>query len=103
MNLQLSLNLIVMSKGIVILGVLAGVAVGAALGILFAPDKGWNTRKRILKKGEDLTEDLRDKFEEFLDSLSAKADEAKEDISDFSEKSKSKSKEAKKEPKTATA
>ena len=94
-----------MSKGKVILGVLAGVAVGAILGVLFAPDKGWNTRKRILKKGEDLTEDLRDKFEEFLDSLSVKADEVKEDISDFSEKSKSKSKskEAKKEPKTATA
>ena len=94
-----------MSKGKVILGVLAGVAVGAVLGVLFAPDKGWNTRKRILKKGEDLTEDLRDKFEEFIDSLSVKADEVKEDISDFSEKSKSKSKskEAKKEPKIATA
>lgn len=94
-----------MSKGKVILGVLAGVAVGAVLGVLFAPDKGWNTRKRILKKGEDLTEDLRDKFEEILDSLSVKADEVKKDISDFSEKSKSKSKskEAKKEPKTATA
>jgi gas vesicle protein len=94
-----------MSKGKVILGVLAGVAVGAVLGVLFAPDKGWNTRKRILKKGEDLTEDLRDKFEEFLDSLSVKADEVKEDISDFSEKSKSKSKskESKKEPKAATA
>jgi gas vesicle protein len=32
-----------MSKGKVILGVLAGVAVGAMLGVLFAPDKGWNT------------------------------------------------------------
>ena len=61
-----------MSKGKVILGVLAGVAVGAVLGVLFAPDKGWNTRKRILKKGEDLAEDLRDKFEELLDSLSQK-------------------------------
>ena len=81
-----------MSKGKVLLGVLAGVAVGAALGVLFAPDKGWNTRKRIIKKGENITEDLRDKFEEFLDSLSVKADEVKEDISDLSEKSKSKSK-----------
>jgi gas vesicle protein len=90
-----------MSKGKVLLGVLAGVAVGAVIGVLFAPDKGWNTRKRIIKKGEDLTEDLRDKFEEFLDSLSVKADDVKEDISDFSEKSKSR--EAKKEARTATA
>jgi gas vesicle protein len=103
MTLKLSLNLIVMSKGKVLLGVLAGVAVGAVIGVLFAPDKGWNTRKRIIKKGEDLTEDLRDKFEEFLDSLSVKADDVKEDISDFSEKSKSKSREAKKEARTATA
>jgi gas vesicle protein len=92
-----------MSKGKVILGVLAGVAVGAVLGVLFAPDKGWNTRKRIVKKGEDIADDLRDKFDEFLDSLSAKADEVKEDISDFSEKSKFKTKEAKKEPRTASS
>jgi len=51
---------------------LAGVAVGAALGVLFAPDKGWNTRKRISKKAEDITDDLREKFDEFLDSISVK-------------------------------
>ena len=67
-----------MSSGKVLLGVLAGMAVGAALGVLFAPDKGWNTRKRISKKGEDFTDDLGDKFEEFLDSISVKMDEVKE-------------------------
>lgn len=34
-----------MENGKVLLGVLAGVAVGATLGILFAPDSGTNTRK----------------------------------------------------------
>ncbi len=75
-----------MSSGKVLLGVLAGMAVGAALGVLFAPDKGWNTRKRISKKGEDIADDLGDKFEEFLDSISVKMDEVKEDTADFSEK-----------------
>ena len=36
-----------MKAGKVFLGVLAGVAAGAVLGILFAPDKGSKTRKKI--------------------------------------------------------
>jgi gas vesicle protein len=91
-----------MSSGKVLLSILAGVAVGAVLGVLFAPDKGWNTRKRIAKKGEDHAEDLREKFEEFLDSISEKVDEVKEDVADISEKNKSKGSESKKEAKTGT-
>jgi gas vesicle protein len=91
-----------MSSGKVLLGVLAGVAVGAALGVLFAPDKGWNTRKRISKKAEDITDDLREKFDEFLDSISVKVDEAREDFADISEKNRAKTDEPEKEAKTAT-
>ena len=36
-----------MSKTNVVIGVLAGVAVGALIGILFAPDKGSETRRKI--------------------------------------------------------
>lgn len=45
----------------IVLGILAGAAVGAVLGILFAPDKGSNTRRKITRKGEDMVEDLKDK------------------------------------------
>jgi gas vesicle protein len=92
-----------MKSGKVFLGIIAGVAVGAILGILFAPDKGWNTRKRISKKAEDVTDDLKEKFDEFLDSISVKVDEAKEQASDISEKVKSKVTDVKKEAKTATS
>jgi len=58
-----------MTKGKALLGVLAGVAAGAALGILFAPDKGANTRKNIARKGEDLAGAINDKIEEKFDEL----------------------------------
>jgi gas vesicle protein len=92
-----------MKSGKVFLGIIAGVAVGAMLGILFAPDKGWNTRKRLSKKAEDVADDLREKFDEFLDTISVKVDEAKEQASDISEKVKSKANDVKKEAKKATS
>lgn len=42
------------------MGVLAGMAAGAAIGILFAPDKGQRTRRNISRKGQDLMDDLED-------------------------------------------
>lgn len=91
-----------MKSGKVLLGVLAGVAVGAALGVLFAPDKGWNTRKRISRKGEDILDDLREKFDEFLDTFSSKVDEVKPDGAGSPEKRNSNHGDKKKESKTVT-
>ncbi len=48
-----------MKKSNVVLGVLAGAAIGALLGIMYAPDKGSNTRKKLRRKGEDVVEDLK--------------------------------------------
>lgn len=63
-----------MSSGKLLLGVLAGVAAGAVLGILFAPDKGSETRKKIAKKGEDYADGIKEKFNNLLDDLSQKVD-----------------------------
>ncbi len=64
---------------------LAGVAAGAVLGILFAPDKGSVTRKKISKKGEDYAAAVKEKFNEFLDDISEKFEEVKEEVSDLKE------------------
>ena len=70
-----------MNSGKVVLGVLAGVAVGAVLGILFAPDKGAETRKKISRKSEDAVDEITDRFEELLESLTEKIDAVKHEVS----------------------
>lgn len=66
-----------MSKVNVVIGALAGVAVGALLGVLFAPDKGTETRKKISKKSKDTTDSLKHKFNEFVDNISEQFEKAK--------------------------
>jgi gas vesicle protein len=87
----------IMSSGKVLLGLLAGVAAGALLGILFAPDKGSVTRKKMSKKAEKYGEDLKEKFNEFVDDISEKFGEVEEEISDFVEPKKSRTETAKKD------
>jgi gas vesicle protein len=72
-----------MSSGKVALALLAGIAAGAALGVLFAPAKGSETRKGLTGKGEELKESIKDKFNEFLDDISAKYDDASQADSDM--------------------
>jgi gas vesicle protein len=84
-----------MSTGKVLLGVLAGVAAGAVLGILFAPDKGAETRKKVSKKGQDYADDLKEKFDDFLSSITDNMDNAKDEASELAEKGKAKFNQAK--------
>lgn len=66
-----------MDTGKILLGVVGGVAVGALLGVLFAPEKGSVTRKNISRTSEEYMDELKDKFDEFIESASDKYDEVK--------------------------
>lgn len=90
-----------MSTGKVLLGVLAGVATGALLGILFAPAKGSRTRRRILRQGESYVDGLKEKFNEYADTITEKLEHAKEEVSAFAQKGKEKFEEAEKEVKAS--
>lgn len=61
-----------MNTGKVVLGVVGGVAAGALLGVLFAPDKGSKTRKKILDTGKDYVDDWKDKLDGLLHSATNK-------------------------------
>lgn len=57
---------------------LGGAAVGAAAGILLAPDKGKNTRKKIARTAQDLTRSVEEKIEDMKESVSDLMDDIKE-------------------------
>ena len=58
----------------VLASTLVGLAAGAALGILFAPDNGKSTRKKISKESSDYADGLSSKFNVFVDSMTQKFD-----------------------------
>ena len=59
-----------------ILTLLAGLAIGATLGILLAPASGKETRSKLMKRGEGLRDDLADLMEEGKDALNEMKDKA---------------------------
>lgn len=75
-----------MSSGKVVLGLLAGIATGAIAGLLFAPDKGSDTRKKITKKSKDYEKKMEKKFNKNIDIANKKFDKLKSEISDFAER-----------------
>jgi gas vesicle protein len=56
-----------MTNSKVLWGFLAGAAIGGALGILLAPDKGTETRRKIMEKGSDISDSFKDKFNDVKD------------------------------------
>lgn len=86
-----------MSTGKVVLGTLAGLAIGAIAGILFAPEKGSVTRKQIMDLGDDFMDDMTSKFGQLSDSIAEKLEGTKKEIEAIAEKGKLKYDESKKD------
>jgi gas vesicle protein len=79
-----------MSSKKVLLGVAVGAVIGAALGVLFSPAKGSATRKRIARKGIESVEDVKEIFNEYIDSVTEEYDTIKEGVMNLVDKGKEK-------------
>lgn len=77
-----------MSTGKIILGTVAGLALGAIVGILFAPEKGSVTRKKIMDTGDDLVDELKSKYDGFCESINEKFDSTKQKVEETVSKGK---------------
>jgi len=75
-----------MNSGKLVLGLLAGITAGALAGILLAPAKGSNTRKKIMKKGENYSDGLKKKLNDLIEKTTQKFEKVKEEVTDFTEK-----------------
>ena len=81
----------------IILGVLGGVAVGALMGVLFAPEKGDKTRKKIMEKSNDYADELKDKLDSLLGTVTSKYDKIRREGESLFAEGKSKFQDAKEE------
>lgn len=70
----------------VLLAVAAGAAAGAILGILFAPDKGSETRRKISRSTSDMANSLKDNFSHMVDSVRDNFSSAKAEVKEVAEK-----------------
>jgi gas vesicle protein len=72
-----------MKSGKVILGVLIGTTAGALMGLLFAPQKGADARKKIEKVGKEYADTLKKQLDKTLDGITKKYNKVKLDVSEF--------------------
>lgn len=58
----------------VAIALLTGAAIGAVIGILFAPGKGSETRKKLTRKANGLTDAMNEKVQELIESFDTNSD-----------------------------
>ena len=93
-----------MRKGKVVLtGTLAGLAIGALAGMLFAPEKGRQTRRQIRVKSDDYMIALKSQLDKFGDLLAGKDRRAEREAEKLARKGKSEYDHLKKDAKNAAS
>lgn len=71
------------NSGKILAALIIGAAVGAAFGILYAPDKGSETRKKINEEGKKMSDAIKDKFNKMKERMDAVKDDLEQQEEDF--------------------
>ena len=79
-----------MQTGKLVIGILAGATVGAAIGMLFAPRSGAELRKDIADKGGNAFKDVKDKVVGLKEKVADLAHKAEDKVLDLVDKGKAK-------------
>jgi len=68
------------NTGSTLLALVTGAAIGAAVGLLYAPESGDKTRKKISKESKKAQDQFNQKYKETSSNLSSKAKKARMDF-----------------------
>ena len=68
------------NTGNTLLALITGAAIGAGIGLLYAPDTGENTRKKLKKDAQDAQDKFNKRYNETTSNLSEKAKKARLDF-----------------------
>lgn len=63
------------NTGKIVTAVAAGAAAGVILGVLFAPDKGSETRRKINEQGKKIADNVKDKFQKGKEKINGLTEE----------------------------
>ena len=74
-----------MSSSKFLAGFIAGAAIGAIAGILLAPDKGSETRKKITDKAGDWTDAAKETFNGIIDGVKNAYSGARDEMEEFAD------------------
>jgi gas vesicle protein len=86
-----------MKSGKVFLGILIGTTAGALMGMLFAPQRGADARKKIAKTGKEYADTIKKKFDKSLDDITKQFKNVKKEVSEFTHHARAKKEKLKKE------